>query len=465
MPINETHDPNLRSWVESANDPASDFPIQNLPLCDFKHPRHGEGASAGVPEPWHAGIRIGDQVLDLDVIREARLLEELNLADWLDTFTECMAGNLDSSPGSLIASLRPALQRFLRHDAPAGQPARRARASTMFPAAECAFRAAPFHIRNYTDFYASIHHATTVGSMFRPDNPLLPNYKHVPIGYHGRASSIVPSGTDIRRPRGQLPPPDDRPGDGPAFGPSRMLDYELEVGLFVGQENLLGEPVPIGRARDHILGLCLVNDWSARDMQKWEYQPLGPFLAKSFATTTSPYVVTLEALEPFRCPAYPRPAGDSRPLPYLLDDADQARGGLDITLEAWLRSAEMERRGMAPVRVSKSNAFKDMYWTIAQLLAHHTSNGCNLQSGDLLASGTVSGSEPGTRGCLLEATWQGRAPDGKPLPRRPIELPTGERRTFLEDGDEVILTGYCERDGFRRVGFGECRGRIISTLA
>jgi fumarylacetoacetase len=316
-------------------------------------------------------------------------------------------------------------------------------------------------VHNYTDFYASIHHAATVGSMFRPDNPLLPNYRHVPIGYHGRASSIVVSGTEVRRSRGQIPPPDDKPGQGPTFGPCRMLDYELEVGAFVGPGNNLGEPVPIGRAEDHIFGLCLVNDWSARDIQKWEYQPLGPFLAKNFATTISPYVVALEALEPFRCPAYRRPAGDPRPLDYLYDEQDQARGGFDITLEVWLRSAEMERRGMSPVRLSRSNAFREMYWTFAQMLAHHTSNGCNLQPGDLLASGTVSGTGPAERGCLLELTWQGRGPDAKPLPRKPIELPTGEKRVFLEDGDEVIFKGYCERDGFRRIGFGECRGKIV----
>jgi fumarylacetoacetase len=244
-----------------------------------------------------------------------------------------------------------------------------------------------------------------------------------------------------------------------------MLDYELEVGLFIGPGNTLGESVPIGKAQDHIFGLCLVNDWSARDIQKWEYQPLGPFLAKNFATTISPFVVTMEALAPFRCPAYRRPDGDPRPLPYLFDERDQAAGAIDITLEVYLQSAEMLKRGLSPILLSKSNAFKDLYWTLGQLVAHHTSNGCNLQPGDLLASGTVSGPGPTERGCLLELTWDGIGPDGKPKPRKPIQLPSGETRTFLADGDEVIFKGYCEREGYRRIGFGECRGRIVPATA
>jgi fumarylacetoacetase len=327
---------------------------------------------------------------------------------------------------------------------------------------------APVRFFNYTDFYASIHHARTVGSMFRPDNPLLPNYKHVPIGYHGRASSITFSGQDIRRPRGQFAPPDSDPGAGPGFGPCKMLDYELELGMIVGVGNRMGEPVAIAEAARHFLGFCLVNDWSARDIQKWEYQPLGPFLAKNFATTVSPFIVTSEALAPFRAPAFERPAGDPKPLPYLLDDADQAAGAIDLTLEVHLRTAQMESKGLPAQRISSSRALKDLYWTPAQLLAHHTSNGCNLLPGDLLASGTVSGEAPSERGCLLELTWSGWGPAGngepaKPLPRRPIELPTGEKRTFLEDGDEVIFRGYAQRDGFRRIGLGECRGRIVAA--
>lgn len=450
MAINETHDPKLKSWVESANDPGTDFPIQNLPLVQFHRVAQ---------EAPRVGVRVGQKIVDLQEWwrlraeaamepHEARLAVAVDWSDWGP-----LAGGRDS-----LSRLRRTLQADLVHD-DSWQERRSALAPTLLPVEAVRLNAAD--VPNYTDFYASIHHATTVGSMFRPDSPLLPNYKHVPIGYHGRASSIVASGTDIRRPRGQLPPPDDKPQQGPTFGPCRMLDYELEVGAFVGPGNNLGEPIPIGDAEKHIFGLCLVNDWSARDMQKWEYQPLGPFLAKNFGTTVSPYVVTLEALEPFRCPAYRRPEGDPAPLDYLRDDANESRGGFDITLEVWLRTAEMERRSMSPVLLSKSNAFKEMYWTVAQLLTHHASNGCNLQSGDLLASGTVSGRGPSERGCLLELTWQGRGPDGKPLPRKPIDLPTGEKRTFLEDGDEVIFKGYCEREGFRRIGFGECRGRIV----
>lgn len=449
MAINETHDPKLRSWVESANDPETDFPIQNLAVCAYR-PRRDD-------EDTFVGVAIGDRVLNLFACAMDGLLDGTG---WQEPIREFGCGahvaGLDAvSRGASPGALRRRLVDLLKE----GSQTRGNLEQLLTKREDAAFHPVQ-PIGNYTDFYASIHHATTIGSMFRPDNPLLPNYRHVPIGYHGRASSIVVSGTEVRRPRGQQAPPDDKPEQGPTFGSSKMLDYELEVGFFVGKGNELGEPIPIGRAEEHIFGLCLVNDWSARDIQKWEYQPLGPFLAKSFATTVSPYIVTLEALEPFRCPAYRRPEGDPRALPYLLDEKNESRGGIDLTLEVGVRSAEMERRGMSPVRISRSNAFKEMYWTIAQMLTHHASNGCNLRPGDLLASGTVSGTEPGTRGCLLESTWQGRGPDGKPLPRKPIELPTGEKRTFLEDGDEVILKGFCEREGFRRIGFGECRGRI-----
>jgi fumarylacetoacetase len=275
--------------------------------------------------------------------------------------------------------------------------------------------------------------------MFRPDNPLLPNYKHMPIGYHGRASSIVISGTDIHRPKGQTAGEDNKP----VFGPSKQLDYELEVGMFIGQDNKLGEPIPIDTAEDYILGLCLVNDWSARDIQRWEYQPLGPFLAKSFATSISPWVVTMEALAPFRVRAATRPQDDPPPLQYLSAQENEAYGGINLQLEVWLSSEQMREKRLAPVKLSHGN-FKEMYWTLAQMLTHHASNGCNLRTGDLLASGTVSGPTPESRGCLLELTWRGT---------EPIELPTGEQRTFLQDGDEVILRGYCEREGFRRIGF------------
>lgn len=454
MAINETHDPNLKSWVESANDPGTDFPIQNLPFVvarDRPDDPEDEGA--------YIGVVIGDQFLNLHLVGEQGLLDKLPDSFTWGALTNDSLNFMVRNEQSLVARLRARVSLLLRAEESALRDRKDIVGAVLQPLGRVELRA-PFVIGNYTDFYASIHHATTVGSMFRPDNPLLPNYKHVPIGYHGRASSIVVSDTEIRRPRGQIPPPDDKPGQPPTFGPSRMLDYELEVGAFVGPGNAQGEPIPIADAEKHVFGLCLVNDWSARDIQKWEYQPLGPFLAKNFATTISPYVVTLEALEPFRCPAYTRPDGDPTPLEYLRDAENERRGGFDITLEVWLRTAEMERRGMSPVRLSKSNGFKDMYWTIAQMVAHHTSNGCNLQPGDLLASGTVSGPGPAERGCLLELTWQGRGPDGKPLPRKPIELPSGEKRLFLEDGDEVILKGYCERDGFRRIGFGECRGRV-----
>ncbi|MFM9995739.1 MAG: fumarylacetoacetase [Phycisphaerales bacterium] len=468
MAINETHDPKLKSWVESANDPATDFPIQNLPFFVFGRP--------DMPEcDQFLGTRVGDAVIDLEDLGTAGLFDAIGkmlpspvpIFPWNQDVFCCGGGGrinkLATFDGRYWAAVRRRLVELFGTESTDLRGNQELRAKAVFRADEVPVHK-PAFVYNYTDFYASIHHATTVGSMFRPDNPLLPNYKHVPIGYHGRASSIVISGTDIRRPRGQIPPPDDKPQQGPTFGPSRMLDYELEVGAFVGPGNNLGEPIMIGDAEKHIFGLCLVNDWSARDMQKWEYQPLGPFLAKNFATTVSPYVVTLEALEPFRCPAYRRPEGDPAPLDYLHDDANESRGGFDITLEVWLRTAEMERRSMSPVLLSKSNAFKEMYWTVAQLLTHHTSNGCNLQTGDLLASGTVSGRGPTERGCLLELTWQGRGPDGKPLPRKPIDLPTGEKRTFLEDGDEVIFKGYCEREGFRRIGFGECRGKIAPAL-
>ncbi len=301
----------------------------------------------------------------------------------------------------------------------------------------------PMSIGDYTDFYASVHHATNVGSMFRPDNPLLPNYKWVPIGYHGRASSIVVSGTPVRRPHGQTK---DENSPAPVVGASRRLDYELEMGVFIGAGNELGMTIPISDALDHVFGFCLVNDWSARDIQTWEYQPLGPFLAKSFATSISPWIVTLDALEPFRTHAFERASGDPEPVPYLRDEANY--GGFDINVEVWLRTKKMD----APVRLSRGN-FRDMYWTVAQLVAHHTSNGCNLRPGDLLASGTISGPEKDARGCLLELSWRGT---------EPIQLPTGETRRFLEDGDEVILRAHCEREGVARIGFGECRGVIIS---
>jgi fumarylacetoacetase len=341
------------------------------------------------------------------------------------------------------AELRRQVSELLSADSPAARET-----SLLVPQAEAEL-SLPAAIGDYTDFYASVHHATNVGSMFRPDNPLLPNYKWVPIGYHGRASSIVPSGTPVRRPSGQSRAPE---AATPSFGPSRSLDYEMELGFFVATGNALGEPVPIARAEERIFGFCLVNDWSARDLQAWEYQPLGPFLAKNFATTISPWIVSLEALEPFRAPVPPRPPGDPAPLPYLDSRKNAETGAVAASVEVYLSSARMREGGLAPLRLSRGSA-ADLYWTPAQLLAHHTSNGCNLQPGDLLATGTISGPTRESRGCMLELTWRGA---------EPLALPTGETRKFLEDGDEVIMRGYCEREGAVRIGFGECRGVILS---
>lgn len=450
--INETHDPAMKSWVESANDPATDFPIQNLPLGAFLA-EHNDHAHP------HLGVPIGDQIVDVAMLAEAGVLgldkdgiERLHVPTW------AYAAN---TPG-LLATLRRGLQKFLRSDGQGGgqsggQQARRLREKCLRPIAQTRLLP-PIRINNYTDFYASVHHATTVGAMFRPDNPLLPNYKHVPIGYHGRASSIMLSGGEIRRPVGQQSPPDDNPGAGPKFGPCTMLDYELEIGCVIGSGNPLGDSIPLAKAEDHILGLCLVNDWSARDIQKWEYQPLGPFLAKNFATSVSPFIVTMEALAPFRAAGATRGAGDPAPLPYLTDAGDQERGGFGIELEVQIQSQQMREKQILPFTISKGS-FKDMYWTFAQMIAHHTVNGCNLQSGDLLASGTVSGPDAGSRGCLLELTWQG-SENGKAKPRKPVELPGGETRTFLADGDLVIIRGSCSRDGYRRIGMGLCRGVI-----
>ncbi|MFG0328017.1 MAG: fumarylacetoacetase [Phycisphaerales bacterium JB037] len=468
--IDDTHDPKLESWIESANDPETDFPIQNLPLGLIRVPDADDPDGGS----WHEFVvtRIGDTLVNLSACVYAGVLKpeddrftddfEVYIGDGgpLNSF-----GDEDATPGFRLA-LRRAISSMLRKDNPILRDNRELRDEVLIDPAD-AQHIPPLYTLDYTDFYASVYHATNVGSMFRPDNPLLPNYKHIPVGYHGRASSIVPSGADIRRPIGQQAPAEE--GGSPAFGPCKMLDYELEVGVVMGRSNDLGEPISLDDAEDHILGLCLVNDWSARDIQKWEYQPLGPFLAKNFATTVSPYLVTMEALAPFRSPAYERPAGDPQPLSYLDSDHNRSHGGIDLTLEVHLASAEMRKKGMAPIRLSKGS-FRDMYWTIAQMVAHHTVNGCNLQPGDLLASGTVSGPTRDARGCLLELTWDGDpfANPPKLVPgtqRTPIKLPTGETRKFLEDGDEVILKGYCQREGFRRIGFGECRGIITPARA
>jgi fumarylacetoacetase len=434
--VNDTHRADLRSWVESAADGTTDFPIQNLPLGIFR--------PAASDEPWRVGSAIGDQVVDLAECARAGLFT----GDAARAGARCAAPTLNgvmSLGPTASQALRSQLSRLLRDETPEGGRARRLRAGIMHPA-EHVELALPAAVGDYTDFYASLHHATNVGRMLRPDQPLLPNYKWVPIGYHGRASSIVPSGTSVRRPSGQS-----NTGSGaPTVGPSSRLDYEVEVGFFVGAGNDLGEPIPIAEAEQHLFGCCLVNDWSARDIQAWEYQPLGPFLAKSFATSVSPWVVMLEALEPFRVPPSPRDPGDPRPLPYLSSPRNESRGAIAITVEAWLRTVRMRAEGRPASRISAAS-FADMYWTPAQLIAHHASNGCNLRPGDLLASGTVSGPTPASRGCLLERTSRGT---------EPIVLPGGEERRFLEDGDEVVLRAYCEADGAVRIGFGECAGMI-----
>ncbi|MCA9279046.1 MAG: fumarylacetoacetase [Phycisphaeraceae bacterium] len=480
--INETHDPNLQSWVESANDPNTDFPIQNLPLCvvnatdDLPDETKLHDIARNDPSITIAtfGVVVGDRVLQLNQISNklATVINGLTLhgfgvrvtPDGVATCPEQILSHIVT----YWAQVRQQLVHWLRTDGNNWLRQNSELRPHLFrPISETTLY--PIYARDYTDFYASLYHATNVGSMFRPDNPLLPNYKHIPIGYHGRASSIVISGTDVRRPNGQLLPGATVEDGDPVFGPCKMLDYELEMGAIVGRGNALGEPVSIENAEDHILGLCILNDWSARDMQKWEYQPLGPFLAKNFASTVSPYIVTMEALAPFRCPAQERDASDPTPLPYLTSDANTRAGGFDITLEVFIQSEQMRQKNIKPMRISRGN-FKDMYWTVAQMLAHHTSNGCNLQPGDMLGSGTISGPTRDARGCMLELTWDGDpwAKEPKLVPgsqRTPITLPTGEERKFLADGDQIIMRAFCERDGFRRIGFGECRGKILPASA
>ncbi len=442
--IDETHDPNLKSWVASANDTNTDFPIQNLPFCRF---------DLGDVHDVRLGVGIGDQILDLNLCGQAGLFP-----DWASDAIATSSLNAMMGLGvDTRLTLRRRISQLLAQDCRDLQdhPA----ASQSLVAQTAATFHLPCHIGDYSDFYASIHHATNVGCMMRPDNPLLPNYKHIPIGYHGRASSLVISSTEIHRPVGQLPPKVD--GGMPEFGPSQSLDYELEVGAFVAQGNELGDSISLSRAEECLFGICLVNDWSARDMQRWEYQPLGPFLAKSFGTTVSPWVVTMEALSPFRCELAARPPGDPKPLPYLSDVANSKHGGLDLNLEVLIRTAQMRTASIPAQRVSTGN-FRNMYWTLAQMLTHHSSNGCNLQPGDLIASGTVSGPARESRGCLLELTWDGEP--GRVVPatqRTPLKFPTGETRTFLQDGDEVIFRGWCETPGYQRIGLGESRGRIL----
>lgn len=439
-PIDETHNEKLTSWVESANSDSTDFPIQNLPFCRF---------IAADDETWRIGIGIGDSILDLQACAEQELFDS--------KFTEAAASDRLNELMSLPVSDRIEFRKRISQMLSTGSEDQAACEAFLVKQTDVQLLV-PCEIRDYTDFYASVFHATNVGSMFRPNNPLLPNYKHIPIGYHGRASSVVISGTDVKRPVGQLSPAEE--GGLPERAPCKLLDYELEVGVYVGGDNPLGDTISIDQAEDFLFGMCLVNDWSARDIQKWEYQPLGPFLAKSFATSVSPWVITMEALAPFRCAAFERPEGDPQPIDYLSSESNSKNGGVDLSLEVLISTQQMRDEQIDPMQVSRGT-FNTMYWTLAQMLTHHASNGCNLQSGDLLASGTVSGPERESRGCLLELTWDGD--NQNPLPgtqRTPIKFPTGEERRFLADGDEVIFNGYCQIDGFRRIGFGAVRGTI-----
>ena len=447
--LDATHDPKVRSWLATANLTGCPFPIQNLPFSEFRR--------AHSAEKFRGGVAIGDQIVDLAAVAEANIF----MGAAADAVRAASLPSLNSlmqlGPPSWRA-LRQALFEALAQGSPAqGSPAQSSPAQgsgqdamrkCLVPQAEATF-SLPAQIGDYTDFYISIHHATAIGRQFRPDNPLLPNYKWIPIGYHGRSSSIGVSGQSFSRPSGQ------RAGTAgaPTVGPSNRLDYELELGIFIGAGNPLGTPIPLANAENHIFGLCLLNDWSARDLQGWEYQPLGPFLAKNFATTISPWVVTLQALAPFRVP-FNRPAGDPQPLPYLESVRNREAGAIDIRLEALIQTEKMQRQRQPPQRLSETS-FRHAYWTISQLVAHHTINGCNLRAGDLFGSGTQSGPTAAEAGSLVELSLGGS---------QPLHIGTDERRTFLEDGDTVIFRGWCERPGAVAIGFGELQGRVLPAV-
>ncbi len=424
-----THDPSATSWVDSANGHPH-FPVQNLPLGVFSPPGGGDP---------RGGMAIGDMILDLGDIAGLLELEAANAARLAGgaTLNDLLARGSDS-----LRALRQGVFKLLTEEGN-----KRAIGPALHKAADCDLYL-PVTVGDYTDFYTGIHHAENIGSLFRPDNPLLPNYKYVPIGYHGRSSSIRLSGVDVKRPSGQTKAPD---ADAPSFGPSKRLDYELEMGIWVGKGNALGHPIPIGEAEEHIAGISILNDWSARDIQAWEYQPLGPFLAKNFHSTISPWIVTMDALAPFRVAQPARPEGDPAPLEYLYDEHDQATGALGVTMDVFISTAKMREDGAAPHRLS-TGPMTAMYWTAAQLVTHHAVGGCNLRPGDLLGTGTLTSGKEGGEGSLIELTRGGK---------QPIELPNGETRTFLEDGDEVIMTAYAEKEGFARIGLGECRAVIV----
>jgi fumarylacetoacetase len=442
--LDATHDPNVRSWLAAANLSGCAFPIQNLPFSEFRR--------AHSAEEFRGGVAIGDQIVDLAAVAEANIFKGAAADAVRAASLPSLNSLMQLGPPSWRA-LRQALfealaQGSLAQGSPAQGSAQDAIRKCLVPQAEATF-SLPAQIGDYTDFYISIHHATAIGRQFRPDNPLLPNYKWIPIGYHGRSSSIGVSGQSFPRPRGQ------RAGTAgaPTVGPSNRLDYELELGIFIGAGNPLGTPIPLANAENHIFGLCLLNDWSARDLQGWEYQPLGPFLAKNFATTISPWVVTLQALAPFRVP-FNRPASDPQPLPYLESVRNREAGAIDIRLEALIQTEKMQRQRQPPQRLSETS-FRHAYWTISQLVAHHTVNGCNLRAGDLFGSGTQSGPTAAEAGSLVELSQGGS---------RPLPIGTDERRTFLEDGDTVIFRGWCERPGAVTIGFGELQGRVLPAV-
>ncbi|WP_046005647.1 fumarylacetoacetase [Pseudoalteromonas rubra] len=431
--INETHDINLKSWVASANQAGTDFPIQNLPFASF---RHKDSA-----EEFRGGVAIGDQVLDLAVVAAAGIFS----GEAQDAVEAANAPKLNEFMGmgqNYWSALRLALSRALRE----GSEHQGTLEAALVAQSDVEY-ALPCHIGDYTDFYTSIYHATAVGSLFRPDNPLLPNYKWVPIGYHGRASSIDVSGQNFPRPKGQTKAPD---ADTPSFGPCKRLDYELELGIYLGKGNELGDSISIADAESHVFGFCLFNDWSARDLQAWEYQPLGPFLAKNFASTVSPWIVTTEALAPYRT-NWHRDEQDPQPLDYLESAQNRESGAFDIQMDVLLETAKMREANAAPSKLSESS-FKHSYWTVAQMVTHHTVNGCNFLPGDMLGSGTQSGPEHEEAGSLLELSRGGK---------ETITLDNGEERKFLEDGDKVIMRGWCEANGFARIGFGSVEGTIL----
>jgi fumarylacetoacetase len=435
--LNETHDLALRSWVDSANQPGSDFPIQNLPFAVFR--RRGSGT------PFRGGVAIGDQILDLAAVADrAFFLGEAHAA--VQAGAQDKLNALMARGPNAWNALRAALSRALHE----GAKEQGLLESCLVPQAEAEYDV-PARIGDYTDFYTSVYHATNIGKQFRPDNPLLPNYKWVPIGYHGRASSIGVSGQAVRRPVGQTMAAG---AARPTLGACQRLDIELELGVFIGTGNTLGESIDIAEAEDHVFGLCLLNDWSARDIQAWEYQPLGPFLSKNFATTISPWIVTLEALAPYRV-SFGRPAGDPQPLAYLDSEANRRQGSLDIQLQVNLQTPAMRAAGQAGASICRTS-YRHAYWTVAQMVTHHTVGGCNLQPGDLFGSGTLSGPTLDQAGALIELTSGGK---------HPLLLPNGEQRVYLEDGDAVIIRGWCEGHGNARIGFGACSSTVLPARA